>query len=601
MKIFLQHREWFIMKKIPLQIKLLLNIIVFAVPIIVLTVFMYRSETVNIDFTKKEELGTRLQRPYEEVLWHIDLARQQKSTANLETKMTELKKIYAEVGPLLLFDDHNLAARKRENASFEYLSKQIEAKNWNDAISSVKTSIAHLGDISNLILDPDLDSYYVMDITLLALPQMQDRIQTILHNSDQFFTSETSQATRIQAALYASQLEESDLNRVLADAQTAINEDKNFYGTSESLQKNLPATVEALAVPTRKMIDSLRALSRGEAVSKDQYFTDANQALEQSFKTWHSSVNEMDVLLESRLKTLEAGRQSSLTYSSIALLFSILISVIIGLSIHKSIKTILASVLKLKESSESSGSISSHLNEITTSVFSRINHQAAAVEQTAAAIEEINSMLNLSADNSKEASEMARRANDSADSGQKQIKSVLNSMNDITKGSKKIVETISVIDDIAFQTNLLALNASVEAARAGEQGKGFAVVADAVRALAQKSATSAKEINELLKSNVELVNSSQQRADEAVSILDDIVSSIKNVSTLSNEIANAAQEQSVGLAQIARTMSDFEKETSDNQKNMTEVSEAAGSILEQSSLLKSIIVSLETEVRGQSK
>lgn len=589
------------MKKIPLQIKLLLNIIVFAVPIIVLTVFMYRSESVNIEFTRKEELGTRLQRPYEEVLWHIDLARQGKSSARLDEKMTELKKVYSEVGPQLLFDDQNLAARKRENASFEFLSRQIESKNWDDATSSVKTSIAHLGDSSNLILDPDLDSYYVMDIILLALPQMQDRIQSILHNSTSFFEGDTNQAIRIQAALYASQLEESDLNRVIADAQTAINEDKNFYGSSESLQKNLPATVDTLAVPVKKMIESLRAISRGEVVNKDQYYTDTNQALEQSFKTWHVSVDEMDELLQRRLETLETGRQNSLTYSSIALLFSILISVIIGLSIHKSIKTILGSVLQLKESSDTSGSISSHLNEITTSVFSRINHQAAAVEQTAAAIEEINSMLNLSADNSKEASEMARKANESADTGQQQIKSVLNSMNDITKGSKKIVETISVIDDIAFQTNLLALNASVEAARAGEQGKGFAVVADAVRALAQKSATSAKEINELLKSNVELVNSSQKRADEAVSILDDIVSSIKNVSSLSNEIANAAQEQSVGLAQIARTMSDFEKETSDNQKNMTEVSEAAGSILEQSALLKSIIVSLETEVRGQSK
>lgn len=283
------------------------------------------------------------------------------------------------------------------------------------------------------------------------------------------------------------------------------------------------------------------------------------------------------------------------------MLIAILFSVYIGATISESITKIFHSITELKSTAVDSVEVGKKLNTASNAVFVNITKQAAAVEETAASIEEINSMLSISAGQSKEASHMADQTNSIASTGQAEIMAVLTSMNDIAKSSKKIVETLTVIDDIAFQTNLLALNASVEAARAGEQGKGFAVVADAVRALAQKCAVAAKEINQLMKDNVDMINSSQGRADIAVNNLQKIVTSIDKVHSLNKEIAFTSGEQSTALSQIAQAINLFETEQMNNQSSMQNVSEASSQILEQAQTLQKIIQILEIEISGKQK
>ncbi|MGE5085363.1 MAG: methyl-accepting chemotaxis protein, partial [Bacillota bacterium] len=135
------------------------------------------------------------------------------------------------------------------------------------------------------------------------------------------------------------------------------------------------------------------------------------------------------------------------------------------------------------------------LNEAGNSLSKSSTEAAASLEETVAALEELTSMVQMNSDNAKQAAALSVSSREAAERGENEIKSLITSMTEISRSSKKIEEIISVIDDIAFQTNLLALNAAVEAARAGEQGKGFAVVAEAVRALAQRSAASAKDIS----------------------------------------------------------------------------------------------------------
>ncbi|QLY24672.1 methyl-accepting chemotaxis protein [Bdellovibrio sp. KM01] len=586
------------MRKIPLQFKLLLNIVIFAIPIIVLSYLMFNSHSADIHFAEKEKVGLRLQQKYQELLKKISIA----DYSDLSAEMKALQAVYSESQKLLQFDQYQLAQRTRETAAFSYLEEQVNKKNWAEAIRSIKSSVTHLGDTSNLILDPDLDSYYLMDITLLALPQMQDRLKQILENFRTLSQGPADrESIRIKAALYAAILKESDVDRILNDIQTVLNEDKNFYGESESLQKNLPDVAVRLKTSTLKVIANLQKIAEGNAVAGEEFTADAKKAYDESFLTWNILNQELDSLIDKRIAALVHERTQDLMYSSLALCLAIILSIVIGVSIHHSIKSILKSVFHLKESAAVASDISGHLNKVTTEVHQGITVQTASVEETAASLEEMNSMLKMSADNSKQASQLASQANDSAGVGERQIMLVLNSMRDIASGTQKMVEAISVIDDIAFQTNLLALNASVEAARAGEQGRGFAVVADAVRALAQKSANAAKEINTQLGANVELVVSSQARADEASQILKGIVESIKNVSVLNNEIAQATEEQAQGLTQISKAMGEFETTSLTNQKNIDAVAEASSSILEQAGLLNTIIGVLEVEVSGRTE
>ena len=151
--------------------------------------------------------------------------------------------------------------------------------------------------------------------------------------------------------------------------------------------------------------------------------------------------------------------------------------------------------------------------------------------------------------------------------------------------SRKISEIVSVIDGIAFQTNILALNAAVEAARAGEQGKGFAVVAGEVRSLAQRSAQAAKEIKGLIEDSVGKVGAGSQQVERAGATMQEIVASVKRVTDIMGEISAASEEQSSGIDQVNRAVSQMDEVTQQNAALVEEAAAAAGSLQEQAQRL----------------
>ncbi len=211
----------------------------------------------------------------------------------------------------------------------------------------------------------------------------------------------------------------------------------------------------------------------------------------------------------------------------------------------------------------------------------RTETQASALQQTAAAMDELGSTVQQNADNARQANQLALQASKVAAEGGQAVGRVVDTMRGIHESSSRIADIIAVIDGIAFQTNILALNAAVEAARAGESGRGFAVVASEVRSLAQRSADAAKEIKSLILASNERVEQGSALADEAGATMAKVVASIQRVSDIVAEISAASTEQASGVGQIGAAVLQMDQATQQNAALVEESAAAAQSLQQQ--------------------
>jgi len=234
-------------------------------------------------------------------------------------------------------------------------------------------------------------------------------------------------------------------------------------------------------------------------------------------------------------------------------------------------------------------SASSQIAAGNADLSTRTERQAGSLEQTVSAMTALTATVKQNADNARQANQLANSASDIAVTGGNMVRQVVSTMNSINDSSNKIVDIISVIDGIAFQTNILALNAAVEAARAGEQGRGFAVVASEVRTLAQRSASAAKEIKILIGDSVQKVGSGTLLVEQAGVTMTDMVVSVKRVTDIVGEIAEASREQSSGLEEINQAISQLDQATQQNAALVEEAANAATSMQQQSALLAQLV------------
>jgi methyl-accepting chemotaxis protein len=240
-------------------------------------------------------------------------------------------------------------------------------------------------------------------------------------------------------------------------------------------------------------------------------------------------------------------------------------------------------VTQVRRGSESVSTASEQIAQGNQDLSSRTESQASALEQTAASMEELSSTVRHNSDNAMQANQLAQSASKVAAEGGQVVSQVVNTMKGIENSSKKIADIISVIDGIAFQTNILALNAAVEAARAGEQGRGFAVVAGEVRNLAQRSASAAKEIKDLITDSVERVSSGTALVDKAGSTMNEVVESVRRVTNIMAEISAASKEQSDGVGQVGEAVVQMDQATQQNAALVEEMAAAATSLRTQAS------------------
>ena len=246
-------------------------------------------------------------------------------------------------------------------------------------------------------------------------------------------------------------------------------------------------------------------------------------------------------------------------------------------------------VSEVRHGVESVSTASSQIAVGNADLSQRTEEQASNLQQTAASMEELTAIVAQNAAAADQASQSAVRAAAVAKDGGEMVGNVIRTMDEISQSSRKIVDIIGVIDGIAFQTNILALNAAVEAARAGEQGRGFAVVAGEVRTLAQRSATAAKEIKQLIGTSVDQVEVGAGLVAQTGRTMEDLVDGVRQVEALIAQISLASQEQSTGIAQVGQAVSQLDQVTQQNAALVEEAAAAADSMRHQAGRLAEVV------------
>ena len=242
-------------------------------------------------------------------------------------------------------------------------------------------------------------------------------------------------------------------------------------------------------------------------------------------------------------------------------------------------------VHSVRANADSVDTASTQISQGNSDLCHRTEEQASALQQTAPTMEQLGVTVRSNADHAREASDLARGASQVAEAGGALMGQVVQTMGGITESSRRIGEIIGVIDGIAFQTNILALNAAVEAARAGEQGRGFAVVAAEVRMLAQRAATSAREIKDLIAISGQRVEEGSRLVDEAGQTMERIVGAIRRVNASVLHISSASGEQSEGVHQVGVVVTQLDQSTQRNAALVVESAAAAESLRAQSAQL----------------
>lgn len=260
-----------------------------------------------------------------------------------------------------------------------------------------------------------------------------------------------------------------------------------------------------------------------------------------------------------------------------------------GLALQTTVGTMHAALVQVRAGVEGLSIAADDIAHGNTELTQTAARQSDSLQSTMASVTALTGAVKDSSVQAARANTLAQSASDVALRGGVVVAQVVDTMDAINHSSKQIVEIISVIDSIAFQTNILALNAAVEAARAGEQGRGFAVVAAEVRNLAQRSASAAREIKDLISTSVERVNAGTALVRTAGSTMDEIVGSVKHVTELISDISSASAEQAHNIAKINDAVVDMGNVTEESQSVVLQAANAANRLATQTETLRNVL------------
>jgi methyl-accepting chemotaxis protein len=305
-----------------------------------------------------------------------------------------------------------------------------------------------------------------------------------------------------------------------------------------------------------------------------------------------ADTNNQAASLEQRL----SGRIWTISFSLLAAFVGI--GVASTFMIRKMSGTLRQAVADLSEGAEHVASAASQVASSSQSLAQGSSEQAASLEETSASSEEINSMARKNSENSRAATDLVAQSEQKFVQTNERLDQMILAMGEINAQSDRISKIIKVIDEIAFQTNILALNAAVEAARAGEAGMGFAVVANEVRNLAQRCAQAAKDTAGLIEESITKSNDGKTKVDQVAAAIRTISEETVRVKTLVDEVNLGSQEQTRGIEQVAKAITQMDQVTQRSAASAEEGASAAEELTAQSETLKEVVERLVAMVGG---
>jgi hypothetical protein len=587
--------------------RLFLIAMVFALPFSALAVWLLaKGISGHIDFAEQELRGNALQRPLEALLQSAGRAQLTAGlgledtavASEIDRSLRAVEVALAEHGEALQFTPTGLAARHREQLAFAQVQQRWRSAAATDRaaasaalMADARGLIAHGGDTSNLILDPDLDSYYLMDVTLCVLPELQERIALIAGKFHPALRrGPLDAATLRDAIVQAALLREVNTARVDGDLQTVRNEDPHFYGVSPTLSSELTAAHtawhQALDV-FMAQVDGLAASDR--AVTPDSFAAAARAAHDASFIFWQNCATELDRLLQLRIAAKTGEQRRGLAALAVLIACAAGVTWWIARDLNHQLSFLSADL------TGHSGELRKVTDTVTSSSESLAqgaSRQAASLEEIGATLEEIAGTSRVNHDSFVRTKELADGMHRAAESGALDIGQMTHAMDEIRASSDNIAKIIKTIDEVAFQTNILALNAAVEAARAGEAGAGFAVVADEVRNLAQRAAAAARETAERIDDSIGKSRDGAAITRKVAAGFAEITAKAREVNTLVTQITTAAQEQSQGIHQVAQSVAELDKVTQATAATAEETAASANQLTECTDSLEGAVAAL---------
>ncbi|MDR2724758.1 MAG: methyl-accepting chemotaxis protein [Candidatus Adiutrix sp.] len=534
--------------------------------------------------------------------------------ARMRDSENEIDKILAKIpADHLPTTRQKLPALRANTAKFEEIANQLKAA--NQEYLAIRTAAAATGDelvnttkelvdATHKIVLRTVDSMYAERLEAFQ-NDLSSRIERLVVLSELELSISAARLAYVRALSFTGDAADRLFDSAAAELASAENSLKNYNTPQKVTREDDREKFASLYAPISKFQDGINATR--EVFKRVSRLTD--QMLEAyrdidgdtgavSAAAARSMDDAASALRENSANIIRMANYSLWVMAgavAVVVLAGLVLAVFITRGITIPVNRIIDA---LSESAREVDEASAQLTGSSNTLAEGATKNAASLEETSAALEELSSMTGRNADNAIEASSLMNQANAAVDKAENSMDLVIKAMGEISVSGNEIGKIIKTIDEIAFQTNLLALNAAVEAARAGEAGAGFAVVADEVRNLAIRSADAAKNTADLIASTIANISSGSEMVNDTAENFKIVGAQVSKVSELVSEVAEASKEQNQGISQITIAMNEMDKVTQSNAASAEESASAAGQLSLQAGALLNVVNEMDVLAHG---